>query len=66
MDLIALATDDEELRVFRLNGQRVLGGSFCGDPYLDDPADGEIRGVAWRSNGEFVSFKLVSGFPDAG
>lgn len=25
MDLIALATEDEELRVFRLNGQRVFG-----------------------------------------
>lgn len=52
MDLIALATDDEELRVFRLNGQRVFGGSFCGDPYLDETQNGEIRGLIWRSNGE--------------
>lgn len=54
MDLIALATEDEELRVFRLNGQRVFGGSFGGDPYLgEDEADGEIRGMAWKGNGEF-------------
>ena len=54
MDLIALATEDEELRVFRLNGQRVLGGSFGGDPYLgEDEEDGEIRGMAWKGNGEW-------------
>jgi anaphase-promoting complex subunit 4 len=53
MDLIALATDDEELRVFRLNGQHVFGGSFGGDPYLgDDEEDGEVRALAWKSNGE--------------
>lgn len=54
MDLIALATEDEELRVFRLNGQRVFGGSFGGDPYLgEDEEDGEIRGMAWKGDGEF-------------
>jgi hypothetical protein len=54
MDLIALVTEDEELRVFRLNGQRVFGGSFGGDPYLgEDEEDGEIRGMAWKGNGEF-------------
>lgn len=54
MDLIALATEDEELRVFRLNGQRVFGGSFGGDPYMgEDEEDGEIRGMAWKKNGEF-------------
>lgn len=54
MDLIAVATEDEELRVFRLNGQRVFGGSFGGDPYLgEDEEDGEIRGMAWKGNGEF-------------
>lgn len=58
MDLIAVATEDEELRVFRLNGQRVFGGSFCGDPYLDDVKDGEIRRLAWRGNGKF----LISSF----
>lgn len=54
MDLIALATEDEELRVFRLNGQRVFGGSFGGDPYLgEDEEDGEIRGMVWKGDGEF-------------
>lgn len=53
MDLIALVTEDEKLSVFRLNGQRVFGGSFGGDPYLgEDEADGEIRGMAWKGNGE--------------
>ena len=53
MDLIALATEDEELRVFRLNGQRVFGGSFGGDPYLgEDEEDGEVRALAWKENGE--------------
>lgn len=61
MDLIALVTDDDELCVFRLNGQRVFGGSFKGDPYLgEDEADGEIRGLAWKNNGN-LSF-LPSSF----
>lgn len=55
MDLIALATENDELRVFRLNGQRVLGGSFKGDPYLGErEEDGEIRALVWKGNGEFV------------
>ena len=54
MDLIALATDDDELRVYRLNGQRVFGGSFKGDPYLgEDEADGEVRAVVWKGNGKY-------------
>lgn len=54
MDLIALATEDEELRIFRLNGQRVFGGSFGGDPYMgEDEEDGEVRAVAWKGNGEY-------------
>ena len=52
MDLIALATEDDELRVFRLNGQRVFGGSFKGDPHLgEDGADEEVRALAWKGNG---------------
>lgn len=55
MDLIALATEDDELRVFRLNGQRVFGGCFRGDPYLGErEEDGEVRAVVWKGNGEFV------------
>lgn len=53
MDLIALAAEDEQLHVFRLNGQRVFGGSFGGDPYLDEDAKekGEIRAMKWKNNG---------------
>lgn len=58
MDLIALATEDEELRVFRLNGQRVFGGCFRGDPYLgDEEEDGEVRAVVWKGNGEFFALQ---------
>ncbi|KAL4785877.1 anaphase-promoting complex, cyclosome, subunit 4-domain-containing protein [Aspergillus varians] len=56
MDLIALVTEDEELRVFRLNGQRVFGGSFKGDPYLDeDDRSGEIRALWWKNNGHLLA-----------
>ena len=58
MDLIALATVDEEVHVFRLNGQRVFGGSFHGDESRDDDDDddnedggNEVRGIAWKSDG---------------
>jgi anaphase-promoting complex subunit 4 len=52
MDLIALVTEDDELCVFRLNGQKVFGGSFKGDPYLDDDdGGGEILGLRWKDNG---------------
>lgn len=52
MDLISLVTEDDELRVFRLNGQRVFGGSFKGDPYLDeDDGGGKIRKLMWKNNG---------------
>ncbi|KAJ6156202.1 Anaphase-promoting complex subunit 4 [Penicillium chrysogenum] len=62
MDLIALATEDEELRVFRLNGQRVFGGSFGGDPYLgEDEEDGEIRGMAWKGNGHLLAVACGDG-----
>ncbi|CDM38272.1 hypothetical protein DTO013E5_8695 [Penicillium roqueforti] len=62
MDLIALATEDEELRVFRLNGQRVFGGSFGGDPYLgEDEEDGEIRGMAWKGNGRLLAVACGDG-----
>ena len=61
MDLIALATVDDEVRVFRLNGQQVFGASFGGD---DGQGDGsgsengggnsnEVREIAWKGNGRF-------------
>jgi anaphase-promoting complex subunit 4 len=52
MDLVALVTEDDELRVFRLNGQKVFGGSYKGDPYLDEgDGSGEIRALRWKKNG---------------
>lgn len=52
MDLIAVVTEDDELRVFRLNGQRVFGGSYKGDPHLDeDENGGEIRALRWKYSG---------------
>lgn len=64
MDLIALATVDEELRVLRLNGQRVFGGSFSGGELSfggdedEDEKDnsGEIRGLVWKGDGEWFFF----------
>ncbi|KAJ5359271.1 uncharacterized protein N7496_011684 [Penicillium cataractarum] len=62
MDLIALATDDDELCAFRLNGQRVFGGSFKGDPYLgEDEADGEVRALAWKGNGRLLAVACGDG-----
>lgn len=56
MDLIALATEDEQLYVYRLNGQEVLSADLAGDPYLDE-VKGEIRGVRWKNDGnEFPLF----------
>lgn len=71
MDLIAVVgAQDEQLSVYRLNGQRVFGGSFEGeDDYglgMDDDEgggdprnDGEIRGVKWKNNGINHSFRLL-------
>ncbi|KAJ5161911.1 Anaphase-promoting complex subunit 4 [Penicillium capsulatum] len=62
MDLIALSTDDDELRVFRLNGQRVFGGSFKGDPYLgESEEDGEVRALAWKGNGRLLAVACGDG-----
>ena len=70
MDLIALvSTADEELSVYRLNGQRVFGGSFGGDPYyLLDESDGDgedrnvgkICGMKWKNNGRLFIFICFS------
>ena len=72
MDLIALVSvQDEELSVYRLNGQRVFGGSFEGSDayYMYDEEEegqkrneGEIRGVRWKNNGQytFISYEYWS------
>lgn len=44
MDLVALATENRNLHVFRLNGQRVFGAS-CEDNDFD------IAWVRWKPNG---------------
>jgi anaphase-promoting complex subunit 4 len=59
MDLVALATEDEQFSVFRLNGQEVLNVDFAGDPYLDE-VKGEVRGIAWKHDGKkLLLFPLV-------
>ncbi|KAJ5089257.1 Anaphase-promoting complex subunit 4 [Penicillium argentinense] len=56
MDLVALVTTDEELRVFRLNGQRVIDTSFPGDAWLDlEDEKGEVRTLAWKANGHLLA-----------
>lgn len=44
MDLIASATIDDQVSVYRLNGQRVFGVS-------SKPGMGKIRGIRWKPNG---------------
>ncbi|TQB77042.1 anaphase promoting complex subunit 4 [Monascus purpureus] len=69
MDLIALATVDEELRVLRLNGQRVFGGSFSGGELSfggdedEDEKDnsGEIRGLVWKGDGHLLAVACGDG-----
>ena len=66
MDLVALAADDKQLHVFRLNGQRVFGGSFAGEEYLDEGAGGKegeekeekdvMRAVKWKNDGRDFFF----------
>lgn len=71
MDLIAVVgAQDEQLSVYRLNGQRVFGGSFEGeDDYgLEEDGDGngnqrndgEVRGVRWKNNGIPLSLSFSS------
>ena len=48
MDLVALATEDGQVHVFRLNGQRVFAASYEGEP-------GNIKGLKWKPNGKLYS-----------
>lgn len=47
MDLIALATRDESVYVFRFNGQRVFGADFGGE-------DLTVQKLAWKEDGELI------------
>lgn len=44
MDLIALATVDEKVHVYRLNGQRVFG-------VVSKPSGPKISQIRWKPNG---------------
>lgn len=45
MDLIALATVDEHVQVYRLNGQKVFG-------VQSRDSSAKIRRIKWKPNGE--------------
>ena len=49
MDLVALATENENLHVFRLNGQKVFGTSYS-------DAGFNIVWLRWKPNGSSLSF----------
>ncbi|KAI5309685.1 hypothetical protein KEM55_002663 [Ascosphaera atra] len=59
MDLIALATADEQVNVYRLNGQRVFGGNYkAANAWGDDDDEGqkrEVRGLSWKSDGNSLA-----------
>lgn len=44
MDLVALATVDEQVQVYRLNGQKVFG-------ILNKQTSGQIDQMKWKPNG---------------
>jgi anaphase-promoting complex subunit 4 len=44
MDLVALVTENRNLHVFRLNGQRVFGASY-------EDSDFDVAWVKWKPNG---------------
>ena len=62
MDLVATVTKKDSVDVWRLNGQRVFGASFAKEEEEDDEnggalkaeaeKEGNVKGVAWRKDGE--------------
>lgn len=48
MDLVALATEDEQVHAFRLNGQKVFGGLARGGDGLS------VKALRWKGNGEII------------
>jgi anaphase-promoting complex subunit 4 len=59
MDIVALIAEDKQLHVFRLNGQRVFGGSFAGDLFTDSDEQGEVQVIRWRSDGRGLFFSMM-------
>jgi len=51
MDLIALATIDDLIHVFRLNGQKVFGVANKRTP-------SEIKRIQWKPNGITITLKM--------
>ena len=49
MDLIALATIDENIQVYRLNGQKVFG-------IENKQTAAKVAQVSWKANGKIVCF----------
>ena len=47
MDLIALATVDGQIHVFRLNGQEVF-------EVANKQSPGKVNGIQWKPNGKIV------------
>lgn len=59
MDLVAVVTEDEQVNVYRLNGQRVFGGAYgLGE---EDGEEGVVRavGLRWKENGIYMHILLV-------
>ncbi|OAL68394.1 anaphase-promoting complex component Cut20/Apc4 [Trichophyton rubrum] len=55
MDLVAVVTEDEQVNVYRLNGQRVFGGAYgLGE---EDGEEGVVRavGLRWKENGRVLA-----------
>ena len=52
MDLIALATVDERVHVYRLNGNEVLG-------VVDRHGSSKVRKITWKANGTAVDVPLM-------
>ncbi|KAL9616781.1 MAG: hypothetical protein Q9160_008378 [Pyrenula sp. 1 TL-2023] len=51
MDLIALATEDESVHVFRFKNQRVFGADFGG-------ANLAVKKLAWKEDGQMLAIAL--------
>ena len=47
MDLIALTTTDQQVLIYRLNGQRVYGAAQKAGPL-------KVESIRWKPNGLFV------------